>query len=200
VSGPDAFDAVLPPLPAGRYRLFADVVREDGLAETLTAVVALRGAQSDVPRAGDADDSWHVGAASGAVATLADGGTLTWDNASSPLHAGTLTELRFTIGGPGGAAVALEPYMGMMGHAAVLRDDASVFVHLHPTGTVPMAAQEAFARRVGDAGASDHSMHAAAARTLSFPYAFPRTGRYRVWVQVKREGRVLTGAFEAVVT
>lgn len=201
LTGPDAFDAVLPPLPAGRYRLFADVVRDDGLAETLTAVVALRGAQDHAGRAGDPDDSWHAGTPAGAVAALADGGTLTWENASSPLHAGALTELRFTVAGPGGAAVALEPYMGMLGHAAVLRDDATVFVHLHPTGTVPMAAQEAFARRVGDTAAPDHSMHAAtAASSLSFPYAFPKAGRYRVWVQVKREGRVLTGAFDAVVT
>jgi hypothetical protein len=202
LSGPEAFEAAVPPLPDGRYRLFADVVRDDGLAETLTAAVALRGAaaRTATAHAGDPDDAWHAGSPSGAVAALADGGTMTWENASSPLQAGTLTSLRFSVAAAGGAAVALEPYMGMLGHAAVLRDDASVFVHLHPTGTVPMAAQEAFARRVGDEAAGGHSMHAAAASSVSFPYAFPKAGRYRVWVQVKREGRVLTGAFDAVVT
>jgi hypothetical protein len=39
----------------------------------------------------------------------------------------------------------------------------------------------------------------AANDSLYFPYAFPQPGKYTVWVQVKRRGRVLTGSFLADV-
>ena len=34
---------------------------------------------------------------------------------------------------------------------------------------------------------------------VSFPYAFPKSGPYRIWVQTKSEGRILTGVFETTV-
>jgi hypothetical protein len=194
-----AFETGLPALPAGAYRLFADVVHENGLAETLTTQVSLP-AVAGVTSPTDPDDSSHLGSAAGAEQRLADGGTLRWEHdVQRPLRAGDLQSLRFSVRTPEGRPAALEPYMGMLGHAAILRDDASVFVHVHPVGTVSMAAQEAFARRMGETAAMDHSAHAPANSAVSFPYSFPRPGRYRLWVQVKREGRVLTGVFATEV-
>jgi hypothetical protein len=126
--------------------------------------------------------------------------------------------LSFVVTDAQGKAEALEPYMGMMGHAMILRDDEAVFVHIHPTGTVSMAARETFAlREPGDtvpgmvarrmqedmhgmAGMNGMSMPmAVSGDTVQFPYAFPKPGHYRLWVQVKRAGRVLTGTYNVQV-
>ncbi len=34
---------------------------------------------------------------------------------------------------------------------------------------------------------------------ISLPYEFPTPGDYRVWVQIKTDGRVVTGIFDASV-
>jgi hypothetical protein len=69
-----------------------------------------------------------------------------------------------------------------------------VFAHLHPAGSISMAALQKFA------GPSTHTGHMMPAQgDLSIPYAFPKAGRYRIWVQMKHAGRVMTGAFDANV-
>lgn len=199
-------------LPGGTYRLYADVVHESGFPRTFVKTVTIPAAEPGPPPVAlDADDSWRVGgAAAGSSARLEDGSAMTWER-DAGLAAGRETTLRFRVTDPAGAPAALQPYMGMMSHAAVSRDDGSVFVHLHPSGSISTTAQQVFAQReTGDTTRTadgrlvirdPHATHAAGGEpgVVSFPYEFPKPGRYRIWVQVKRDGRVLTGAFDADV-
>ena len=41
---------------------------------------------------------------------------------------------------------------------------------------------------------------APAVSQVAFPYAFPRRGSYRIWVQVKLDDTVMTGVFDARAT
>jgi hypothetical protein len=169
----------------------------------------------------DPDDSWAsygaetipaVSAAS-PIYRLPDGVRLTW-KLEKPLRAKQDASLKFEVTDSAGGPVSLEPYMGMLCHAAVLRNDGSIFAHLHPSGNFSMAAQSFFETKlategksdpasISTDGAPDHAMHhhhsTAAVSSFYLPYEFPEPGNYRVWVQFKTNGRVLTGVFDATV-
>jgi hypothetical protein len=197
----ESFRVAVPPLPAGQYRVYADIVHESGYAQTLVHSVFLQ-PPAAVASAGDADDTWLAGSFGNEplpqVFRSEDGTIFEWQRTPARLVEGQETTLTFSVRGPDGAAARLEPYMGMKGHLAVFLEDGSVFAHLHPAGSVSMAALERFA---GNASDGLHRLHGATAPgEVSVPYAFPKAGRYRLWVQVKREGRVVSGLFDATVS
>jgi hypothetical protein len=203
-----AFDADLPPLPPGRYRVYGDIVHESGYAQTLVAHVDVTSPSPNAARdafsMSDPDDSWFEGDAAPEARssrfTVAGGPTIEWQRGESPLIEKEDRLLTFSAHDPSGAPLSIEPYMGMLGHVAVTHEDGSVFAHLHPAGSISMAALQKFADKLA---AADHGAHAAhvmpAPADLSIPYAFPKAGRYRIWVQMKHEGRVRTAAFDANV-
>jgi hypothetical protein len=192
------FDTDLPSLPAGRYRVYGDLVHESGYPQTLVSHAEIAESTSGSTR--DPDDSWFSGraASDGAAPAvdLADGSRLTWRRGDAPLVAGVERVLAFDVRDAGGAIVSVEPYMGMAAHAAVASGDGAVFAHLHPSGSISMAAQEKLSGVTADA----HAGHPTALEgSVAIPYAFPRPGAYRVWVQIKRGGQVMTAAYDATV-
>ena len=204
----------LPPLPAGRYRVFTDIVHESGFQRTLVDSFTLNAPlDSSALAALSPDDAW-----SAYVATRVDpamdlsyhGDSLFvgWKGNIHPV-ANETDVLHFVLYTKHAELVTLEPYLGMLGHAVVMRDDGKVFVHLHPNGTPAMASQAVFGLRDrGDTTrngrlkldrADMSDVVPTKAHEISFPYAFPSAGHYYVWVQVRVAGEVHTSGFDVTV-
>src|SRR5580692_4881640 len=208
-----AFVDELPSMPGGHYEVFADIVDKDGFPWTLVGQVDLP-QMNGKPMAGD-DSTWtgtalatEVGDRN--VAQLADGGRIVWERGNAPLVANTAMVFKFKVEDKdGNPAKDIEPYMGMAGHAEFVSSDMSVFAHIHPAGSVSMAALElanaspAAGAAAVDGRAPNGMAMPMATRPLesevSFPYGFPKAGEYRIFVQVKRAGHVETGAFDSHV-
>jgi hypothetical protein len=217
-AGSNSFETVLPPLSAGSYLVYADITHETGFTQTLVSDIEVppipTGApSSDSTVAGDPDDAWHVGGPSSTnetstpmlllgrkvdIALLEEGYTLNWLRPTR-ITSQSESSLRFLLLDASGQEVSVEPYLGMPGHAAIQRDDGAVFTHLHPFGTISMTSQELFVKR--ERKHSNGSPLEVVCglppkdKTISFPYEFPQPGLYRIWVQVKIKGRIMTGVF-----
>ncbi len=198
------FTTALPPLPPGRYRVYGDIVHESGYSQTLVSSVNVQ-ADNVAGEATDPDDSSYSGAGVLEMPTaafcFADDTCVEWQRGDRPLVAGVERDLRFTVRHTNGATATVEPYMGMAAHLVIASYDGSVFAHLHPSGSISMAAMQKFA---DDASADPHAGHAMAMpmpldSAVAVPFAFPKPGPYRVFVQVKRGGEVKTAAFDVDV-
>ncbi len=221
---PDAFRVVLPPLPAAEYGIYADIVHESGFAPTLVNRVDLpppavsstgaeaAGAEPPDVQAPDPDDSWAAllphGESGSTRYALPSGRTMRWERDGLP-GVDEETTLSFVVTEADGSPSPLQPYMGMLSHAAVFRDDGSLFVHLHPAGSINLTAQRRFAQAEGElaaegsALASEHAagMHQASPGdgSVTFPFVFPEPGDYRIVVQVKIGSTVETAAFDVTI-
>jgi hypothetical protein len=201
-----SFAVKLPAVPSGEYKIFADIVRGTGFPETMVSEINLPDVTGE-PLSGDDSGASAPTFESSAqtanvqtttVSALPDGGRMVWEQAAATLKAGQISWFRFRIeDAQHKPAEDLEPYMGMAGHAEFVRSDLSVFAHIHPAGSVPMASLMIAQK---DSGLPmDHgSMHGLLAE-VSFPYGFPQRGDYRLFVQIKRHGQVETGVFDAHV-
>ena len=212
-----AFVDDLPAISAGHYQVFADIVRESGFPDTLIADLDIPETPGQ-PLAGDDSAAFAPSlaqlASQNLIAPLSGGARMVWERDPGPLASNRLLWFRFRIEDAGGNPVRdLEPYMGMAGHAEFVRSDFSVFAHVHPDGSAPMAAVMLANANLppaqGDSSAiQPQSMpgmdmpgipESNTSPEISFPYGFPKPGLYRIFVQVKRAGRVETGVFDAQV-
>ncbi|WP_291777674.1 hypothetical protein [Cecembia sp.] len=256
------FKVKLPPLPSGEYHVFADITRYTGFAETIVSELNIPASSNFRLASNEAvvlgrDDTYTfsnpisnksinldgdimICGKPGIKTELPGGYSAVWETETGKFEAGKLYNLDFALFDPAGEPAKLEAYLGMMGHAVVLKHDGSVYIHLHPTGNYSMGSQQMLLERfksgkIGftdipqslsfqdsidqvvsfldklpdaerdsllmgdmvhynweDPEHEDHSM-------VSFPYAFPEKGNYRIWIQVKIDGEIVNGAFDVEV-
>lgn len=185
----------LPPTVPGKYAVFADIVHKSGFPETMTTSVEVRDGRGK-PLEGDDSQATLPREQRTSTCPLADG-AMVWMRDNTPLAARKAMLFRFRVEDAAGKpATDLQPYMGMAAHAVFMKRDGSVFAHVHPSGSVPMATLAM--AQPGDPHAL-HRMHQQAMSEVTFPYGFPQPGDYRIFVQVKRAGKVETGAFDVNV-
>jgi hypothetical protein len=211
---PGDFAVKLPTMPEGQYKLYADIVHHTGFPETQVATVNLPAVTGEA-LSGDDSGSFDLAPDSGAfnlllgdIAPLSGGYRMVWEDNIPPGPGGEHGEFpKFKAGEPywfrfrvedkdGKPATDLEPYMGMAGHAVFVSADGNVFAHVHPAGSVSMAAVNLAEGRSAEAG-MENMNHESSSAEVSFPYGFPKPGDYRIFVQIKRAGKVETGEFVA---
>lgn len=203
------FNTLLPALPPGTYRVYGDIVHESGFSETVVSRITLRQPPASGLPLADSDDAifYSTTNPNDSLGVASEGVIMRRLRSPGAFVVGVEAPLDFAITDQGGRPLKLEAYMGMPGHAVVAKDDGSVFVHLHPMGTVSMASQMAIMmRQAGDSVSGELGKRISVSGPMlapeipsngvvSFPYAFPQPGRYHMWVQAKHDGRILTGAF-----
>jgi hypothetical protein len=210
------FQLTLPSVPAGNYRLYADVVHANGFPETMVSSVTLPFISGRSLAGDDAEGTAESLKANGdATLTkssyrLPDGYTMVWKR---PDTLASKRPIEFTfelLDDKGQPPKDMGLYMGMVGHAAFVKTDGTVFAHIHPSGTVSMAAlmmaqeqngpqasQEMMSDMPGMSGMNMSSNNVS--NTVSFPYGFPSEGSYRIFIQMKHGDVVETGVFDADV-
>jgi hypothetical protein len=243
------FEALLPNLPAGKYLLYADIMRYvGGFQYTLTDTIEIKSAVKNT-KIQDLDDTYAITNAlnekksnsldetiTGVKTKLQDGSSIVWEaDPKKTMMAGQVYDLNFSVVSPDGKEAVLQPYLGMMGHAAVVKTDGSVYIHLHPTGTVSSTSVDVMQKRIRETSIEpfiaspmvfkdsidkvltkiqtmpeaqrdqflmpnmNHNTKEHHGGSVKFPYVFPTAGSYRIWLQIKRNGKILTGVFDAVV-
>ncbi|MFC4440203.1 MULTISPECIES: helix-turn-helix domain-containing protein [Natrialbaceae] len=88
------------------------------------------------------------------------------------IRAGEDVALEFEFRRGGERVAQLHPYLGALGHLVALREGDLAYLHVHPEETDPEGG------------------------TVRFEARFPTAGRYRLFLQAKPEGDLLTTSFD----
>ncbi|MGO9454311.1 MAG: hypothetical protein ACLQDV_25180 [Candidatus Binataceae bacterium] len=201
-----SFSIDLPSMSSGKYQIFADLVDGTGFPWTLVGTTNLPSISGREAKGDDSSSSAppiDQRNCCSQIFHLPDGCKMVFATPPDQLRTGVSLSLHFVVeDSKGTPALDLQPYMGMLAHAELVRWDRGIFAHLHPSGSVPMASlMLADSRGVEPTGGTDYQEMCIRGQEqsgpdLTFPYGFSGPGYYRIFVQFKRNGHVDTGVFD----
>jgi hypothetical protein len=151
-------------LKPGSYHCINEVERLMTGSQLLTSQIVIGGAVARGPAPGALAEPLNT-AGYDVVVTAAE-----------PIRVGIPVALTVELAKNGVPVAGLQPWLGMRGHLIVRSMDSPVYGHVHAVGGM----DEAFQPMVQPGNA------------VSFVYAFPHAGKYRLWFQLMIDDTLLT--------
>ena len=202
----------MPPFGDGFYSLYMDITHETGFSHTMTNKINYNKNNISIDRSittplTDPDDSWTQDL---------DAIKITWVDMQSFYEVEKDIPMRFKIE-KNGKPTFIQSYMGMSAHAALIKNDGSIFAHLHPTGTINMASKNIYELGIKKEQMIDnknieldlintkHDHYSNQNYSVNGEVGFPplrliKAGDYTVWVQVKTEYKIITQKFNFTIS
>ena len=162
-------------LPAdGEYRIFADFAAAGGQMDSMGMPLTTT-LSEDVPVGNLANYKPQSIGTEEKTKTF-DGLHVTLNTHGTPTS-GAESMLMFSLSQNGKPVTNLQPYLGALGHAVVLREGNLDFIHAHPS-------EDVNATQTGN---------------VDFMVDFPEAGKYKVFTQFQKDGKVITTNFVVTV-
>ena len=160
----------------GAYNVYCDVFPAGGMPQVIHRNIVTAGFDGDLysPKSRIEPDKTLTKTLDGIRFELAI-------NPGAPI-AGRQSTLKYhlTDEKTGKPVTDIQPYLGAWGHTLILSEDGEDYVHSHPNEMIP---DEADRKKI--VGGPD----------ITFDSFLPRAGRYRIWSQFQRAGKVITVSF-----
>lgn len=155
----------------GEYRIFTDFSPEGGMM-----------GPNGMPLEATLSEDIKVGSTYEGQSIGSEEKSKTFDNiqvslATTPTSLKSVQEsmLTFNLSANGKAVTDLEEYLGALGHSVILKEGTLDFIHAHPVETKVQNGR------------------------VQFMLTFPSAGRYKIFTQFEREGKVTTTDFAVSV-
>jgi hypothetical protein len=164
---PGRFVIDLTPDRPGRYTAYVEIERQDSGVQLIARDFTIGGTATTPPAPPSA----------GLGAQQIDGMRVDVRSSQTPLRAGRQAVLTFSLSADGVPVTDVQPWLEMAGHLIARSADGAIYGHIHAAEPLPTAETLTTIRYGPD---------------IRFVYTFPQPGRYQLWGQFQRAGKIVT--------